>query len=377
MSDAAIPTRREEAWRWADLRHARDLADTPAAPPANDALPAHDSHWLDVAGARRLFVAGHAVDGEARAPEPDRQAPKHPLADLAAAAARAGTTIDVADGADGGTVQTLHVGTGGAAHGVTRVRLGAGARLTLIETFADDATDHWLNHRADIALGDGAALTRIVRVRTGHGLMSDRAAVALGPEARFTQLAVVMAAGAARVDAIVHHDGPGAHASVNGVLLGDGAAALDAMTRLEHRVPGTGSDQRWRLVASGKAQVSVAGGVSVARHAQQTDAEQSLRALVLDRTAAANLKPELEIHADDVKCAHGCTVGSLDRAALFYLLSRGIAPAEAEALLTRAFVADALVPIADERLREALDAETGSWLAARVRAHMMTNGVVA
>jgi Fe-S cluster assembly protein SufD len=109
----------------------------------------------------------------------------------------------------------------------------------------------------------------------------------------------------------------------------------------------------------------VAGGVAVARQAQRTDAEQSLRALVLNRTAAANLKPELEILADDVKCAHGCTVGALDRAALFYLESRGVPKAEAEALLTRAFVADALQPIGDELLREALDAETQGWLAAR------------
>lgn len=366
MSDAAIPTRRQEAWRWADLRHARDLAD--AVPPANDSLPAHDAHWLGVDGARHLFVAGHAVGAETIAPEPDRSVAKHPLADLAAATARAGTTIEVAEGDDGGTVQTLHVGTGGAAHGVTRVRLGAGARLTLIESFADDAADHWLNHRTDIDLGAGAELTRIVRVRTAHGLVSERAAVTLGAEARFTQVAVVMARGSARVECHVHHDGPGAHASVHGVMLGDGAAVLDALTRLEHRVPDTGSDQRWRLVAAGQSQLSVAGGVSVARHAQKTDAEQSLRALVLDRTAAANLKPELEIYADDVKCAHGCTVGALDGAALFYLQSRGLPRGEAEALLTRAFVADALVPVADDQLREMLDAETQGWLAARVSA---------
>lgn len=360
-----IPSRRQEAWRWADLRHAGELSG--AVPPANDALPSHDAHWLAVECGRHLFVAGHAVAGPTVAPEPDRTAPKHPLADLAAATASAGTTIDVADGRDAGTVQTLHVGTGGAAHGVTRVRLGAGARLTLIESFADDAADHWLNHRADIALGAGASLTRIVRVRTEHGLLSERAAVTLAANAQFTQVAVVMAAGAARLDAIVHHDGPGAHASVHGIMLGDGTAALDAMTRLEHRVPDTGSDQRWRLVAGGRAQVSVAGGVSVARHAQKTDAEQSLRALVLDRTASANLKPELEIYADDVKCAHGCTVGALDAAALFYLQSRGLPRAEAEGLLTRAFVADALAPVADQALRDALDAETQGWLAARVR----------
>lgn len=365
--NAPIPARGQEAWRWADLRHARALWDAPAVAPANDALPVHDAHWLAVEGTCHLFVGGHAVGRPATMPEPDREAPGHPLADLAAATATAGTTIDVPAQTDGGTVQTLHVGTAGAAHGVTRIRLGAGATLTLIESFADDAADHWLNHRTDIKLGAGAALTRIVRVRTLHGLVSERAAVTLAADARFTQVAVVMAAGAARVECLVQHDGPGAHASVHGVMLGDDAAVLDASTRLEHRVPGTGSDQRWRLVAAGRSQVAVAGGVSVARHAQQTDAEQSLRALVLDRTAAANLKPELEIFADDVKCAHGCTVGALDSAALFYLQSRGLPRADAEALLTRAFVADALMPVADPALRDALDVETQAWLAARVR----------
>ncbi len=357
------PSRKDEAWRWADLRHAELWGTKP--PPANDALPETSVHWLDIPGERRLFVGGHPVDSEAQLPMPDRTLPKHPLADLAAAAAVAGTDLELAAGEDGGTLQLLHLGTGGATHGVTRLTLGAGARLTLIESFADDDADHWLNHRLDADVGEGASLTRIVRLRTRHGLVSERAAVTLAGGARFTQLAVVSASGAARTEVLVRHDGPGAHADVNGILLGDGAAALDALTRLEHRVPGTGSGQVWRLVAAGQSQVSVAGGVNVARHAQLTDAEQSLKALVLKRTAAAHLKPELEIFADDVKCAHGCTVGELDKAALFYLQSRGIPVAEAQSLLTRAFVADALAVIAEPALREALDAETRGWLESR------------
>lgn len=358
-----LPTRHDEEWRWADLRHADTFAGTPA--PANDSLPDAAPHWLDLPGERRLFVAGHAIDHEAQTPEPDPEAPKHPLADLARVAAGAGTRIALADGADGGTLQILHMGTSGSAHGVTRLILGAGARLTIVETFADDDHDHWLNHRLDAELGEGAELTRIVRLRTSHGLVSERAFVSLGAQSRFTQLAVATAAGSARTEILVRHDGAGAHADVNGILLGDGAAALDALTRLEHRVPDTTSGQVWRLVAAGKSQLSISGGVNVARHAQKTDAEQSLKALVLKRTASANLKPELEIFADDVKCAHGCTVGELDKAGLFYLQSRGIPPLEAEALLTRAFVADALESVADTGLREALDTETQGWLGQR------------
>jgi Fe-S cluster assembly protein SufD len=363
-----LPSRRDEAWRWADLRHAEALAGTP--PPANDALPETAGLWLDLAGARALFVAGQPIDTPATAPAPDRSLPRHPLADLAAASATAGTTLEVAEGADAGTVQLLHIGRGGAAHGVTRVVLGANARLILIESFADEGVDHWLNHRFDAELAAGSELVRVSRALAGHGLVSDRAAIRMGERSRLTHLSLGLSSASLRAEVQVLLEGPGAHADVDGILLGDGAAALDALTRLDHRVPHTSSRQRWRLVAGGTAQASIAGGVAVARHAQKTDAEQSLKALLLKRTAVVHLKPELEIFADDVACAHGCTVGELDRAALFYLATRGLPPAEAEALLTRAFVADALAALPEGALRDALDGETQGWLARRTGARL-------
>jgi Fe-S cluster assembly protein SufD len=357
-----LPARKAEAWRWADLRHAEALHATPA--PANDRLPDASAHWLPLAGRQRLFVGGRALD-DAEVPEPDRAVAKHPLADLAAATATAGTTLRVPAGTDAGTVQIVHYGIGGAAHGVTRVVLGDGARLTLVETFADVEDDHWLNHRADLAVGAGARLERIVRVATGHGLVSDRAHAAIGRDGRFHQLLLATARSATRAETQVSLEDEGAEAVVNGILLGEGAAALDAATRIDHRVPGTLSRQRWRLVADGRAQLSVTGSVGVARHAQKTDADQSLKALVLARTAAANLKPELEIFADDVKCAHGATVGELDRQALFYLAQRGVPPAEARAILTSAFVADAFDGLAQPLLAETLAAACREWLESR------------
>src|SRR6185437_3019571 len=107
---------------------------------------------------------------------------------------------------------------------------------------------------------------------------------------------------------------------------------------------------------------SLAARVEVARGAQKTDGEQSLKGLLLSRTATINAKPELEIFADDVKCAHGATVGELDRDALFYMASRGIPPAEARALLTRAFVSDALARIGEQEVREAFDQAAQDWL---------------
>jgi Fe-S cluster assembly protein SufD len=107
-----------------------------------------------------------------------------------------------------------------------------------------------------------------------------------------------------------------------------------------------------RSVLGGKAVGTYLGRIEVARGAQQTDAEQSVKAMLLDRGATANAKPELEIFADDVKCAHGATVGELDQAQLFYAMSRGLDPATARALLLEGFVMDLWDGVGDEAERE-------------------------
>jgi Fe-S cluster assembly protein SufD len=137
--------------------------------------------------------------------------------------------------------------------------------------------------------------------------------------------------------AVTLHDG--AHFELGGVILGTGEQVLEIVTTVTHAEPNATSNQMVRSVLGGHATGSYLGKVAVARDAQKTDAAQSVKAMLLDRTATANAKPELEIYADDVKCAHGATVGELDKAALFYLASRGLPPAEAKQLLLQAFVA--------------------------------------
>jgi Fe-S cluster assembly protein SufD len=149
--------------------------------------------------------------------------------------------------------------------------------------------------------------------------------------------------------AITVEMGEAAHFELGGALLARGTRTVELVTELRHVAPSASSNQTVRIVVGERATGSYLGKVAVARAAQHTDATQSAKALLLDRTATANLKPELEIYADDVKCAHGATVGELDRQAMFYLTSRGIDPVTARALLTEAFIADAL---ADEALRE-------------------------
>jgi len=213
-----------------------------------------------------------------------------------------------------------------------------------------------------IAVPSGQADSRILRVDSG-GIHDVH--VELGTGARLQMVVVITSASYARVSVEAHlHSG--ADLDLGGVLLGGGDTTIELVTDIRHLEPDATSRQRVRLVLDDRSTGSYLGRIAVARDAQRTDAAQSAKALVLKRTATANMKPELEIFADDVKCAHGCTVGELDRAALFYLQSRGVPRAEAEALLARAFVADALQGIADPDTHAALDSETRGWLERRI-----------
>ena len=131
----------------------------------------------------------------------------------------------------------------------------------------------------------------------------------------------------------------GADFTLGAAQIGSDAQTLEIITNVTHAEPGATSRQVVRSVLGGHATGTYLGKVAVARGAQQTDSEQSVKAMLLDRTATANAKPELEIFADDVKCAHGCAIGELDPMSLFYLQSRGLTPPAAKTLLLQAFVA--------------------------------------
>jgi Fe-S cluster assembly protein SufD len=157
------------------------------------------------------------------------------------------------------------------------------------------------------------------------------------------------------------HDG--AVFDLGGIIIANGEQVLEIVTTVRHLGPNATSRQVIRCVAGGTATATYLGKVAVARAGQKTDAAQSFKALLTDRGATANAKPELEIFADDVKCAHGATVGELDKTALFYLESRGVPPVQAKALLMRAFLSDALESLADEGARDAAEAQVTALLA--------------
>jgi Fe-S cluster assembly protein SufD len=155
----------------------------------------------------------------------------------------------------------------------------------------------------------------------------------------------------------------GADFRLGGVIIAAGEQTLEIVTTVTHAGPGATSNQVIRCVADDTATATYLGKVAVARAGQKTDSAQSFKALLLNRGATANARPELEIFADDVKCAHGATVGELDKVALFYLESRGIPPDAARALLTRAFVSDALDLIENADDRAVADARVAVLMA--------------
>ena len=136
--------------------------------------------------------------------------------------------------------------------------------------------------------------------------------------------------------------------------IGTGQSTNEIVTNVTHLGERGRSRQTVRSVLGGKAVGSYLGKVEVARGAQQTDGEQSVKAMLLDRGATANCKPELEIYADDVKCAHGASIGELDPVQMFYAQSRGLDPASARALLLEGFVMGLWDAVGDEAQREAI-----------------------
>ena len=149
----------------------------------------------------------------------------------------------------------------------------------------------------------------------------------------------------------------GADFTLGAAQIGGNKQTLEIVTTVTHAEPDATSRQTVRSVLGGHATGTYLGKVAVARGAQHTDSEQSVKAMLLDRTATANAKPELEIFADDVKCAHGCAIGELDATSLFYLESRGLPPAEARTVLLQAFVAGVFEGAEDAEALQALALE--------------------
>ena len=229
------------------------------------------------------------------------------------------------------------------------------ADFDALATLAPDRFGEW----KEIALAPGETRRKCL-ILDGAGPELHRVRLTVGEGARAELFAVNAGGDYTRLEVEVRL-ARGAHFQFGGVTIGGGEATREFVTRTIHAEPEATSAQVVRAVQWGTATGNFLGRIDVARDAQKTDAAQDFKALLLERGASANAKPELEIFADDVKCAHGAAIGQMDEAARYYMAARGIPPEAARKLLVRAFVADAFVALEDDSERERLtDAALGA-----------------
>ena len=329
---AELPSRRDEDWRWTDLRGLiRELP----APSSGDRDWSGTGPFDHLQGSWIELVNG---------------------ASASISVAPGGTEtwgVNVVADADAGA-HTSRLG----------IMIGEGGSLTLLESYQGEREGYVVETDLAVELATDARLERVVIANDGQGAVSVSIAnVTLSAGAVFAQTVVTSGARRQRIETRVVHPGGGASARLDGVYLLADQRHADITTVVDHTGPGGTTDQLTKGVVRDQARGVFQGRIVVEPGADQTDARMGHHALVLSERAEVDAKPELEIFADDVACAHGNTVGALDEDALFYAAQRGIPAPEAKAMLTEAFVGEVVDRIEHVGAREVVRA----WVAERLR----------
>ncbi len=374
---SGLPGLREEAWKYTSLRPIAEFEfHEPLTPLADCAgllarVPAF-------AGPRLVFVDGRFRDDLSVVPHnaavrvggpafgPLARPAEEKLVALNTMLAEDGAAISIAEGVDAGTLMLVSLGTDAQGRAVAfhprhAVHLAPGASLTLVELAVGEGT-YLHNPVIEITVSEGAALTHLRlqdEARTAFHLSTVYADVRTG--ASYDSFLLSVGARLARTEVHARLSGPHAAAHLNAAqLLGSGQHA-DFTTVVSHDAPSCASRQTVKNVLTGRSRAVFQGRIEVARLAQKTDGYQMNQTLLLSPDAEIDSKPQLEIYADDVKCSHGATVGELDPNQLFYLRSRGVPEPEARSILVRAFLSEALDPIAHEPSRAFMEAAIDAW----------------
>lgn len=225
-------------------------------------------------------------------------------------------------------------------------------RYSAVERLQGEALDDW--RVIDIAAGETFRETLLIAdAADTKPTELHRWRVSVGEGARCEIFAALSSAEFARLEIEVTL-GKGAHFELGGITVGGRETVREIVTRTIHAEPEGTSNQTVRAVHWGHGTGNFLGNIDVVRHAQKTDAAQDFKGLLLEKGASVNAVPQLEIFADDVKCAHGASVGQLDETARFYMAARGLSPDLARRLLVQAFLGDALVSLDDDETRESM-----------------------
>lgn len=383
LAAMGLPLRRDEYWRYTDPAGFNAPLPDPARPStepgafegiervrlvfvdgAFDAAASDDPAAAGVEIAR-LAVAGAAdihwarelhgaIEGAAHAAVP------RPFAALNAARAADGVVIRATRPARL-PVEIVCRSAGGARDVLLRhlVRIDAGASLTLIETLQGGARALAV---IEAEIGADAALHHIrLEPQSGAHLGQGHLHARLGDRATLKSFTLSGSARLVRNETVVDIRGDGAIAHVAGALVAGEGTLHDDTVFVTHAGVACESRQVFKRVLRDGAVGVFQGKILVRPGAQKTDGYQISQALLLDESSQSLAKPELEIYADDVKCSHGSTTGAIDETALFYLRSRGVPAAQAEALLVLAFLAEAVAEIEDQALAAAVQSRLAGW----------------
>lgn len=250
-------------------------------------------------------------------------------------------------------------------HARSLVELRRGACLTIVEHhLASGDHAHLGNALMHVHLAAGAQLrhARVQHEATRATLIARTDAV-LARDAGYRRVDLELGGSLSRHELNVRLEGAGARLQAHGVLLADGSRHVDTRLGIEHIARDTACDLLWRGLASGRGRVVFHGGITIRAGADGSDARLSNKNLLLSTGAEIDAQPVLEIHADEVKAAHGATVGRLDETALFYLRSRGLPIADARALLVAAFCREPLRVLDDAALAAMLETRVDAALA--------------
>ena len=252
-----------------------------------------------------------------------------------------------------------------ASHAGHEIELGENARLSVVEHhIASGAHRHLSNHLMRVRLGDGATLTHAyLQDEDAGATIIARTDAALASGALYHRVDLQLGAGLSRHEINVSLQGERAQFVSGGALLAGGRRHIDTRLDISHAARDTRCDLLWRGLAADRGRVAFHGGITIQAGADGSDARLSNKNLLLSDNAEIDTQPVLQIHADEVKAAHGATIGRLDTSALFYLRSRGIPAAQARVLLTLAFCREALASIGDLALIESLSPRLEARLA--------------
>ena len=387
LGTVGLPTGKEEAWRFTQIKPVVTTHFEPAAPADGSALFEKYTFGHD-AGVELVFVNGRFVSEVSRTDGLPKGVTVRTFRDIAATGGEESltthlnTVVDIHqhpfaamnaanldDGAyvhvrRGVTVEKpihfLFISVGSAGPTVSHPRIfvmaEANCEATFVESFVGEGGKYLCNAVSEYVIGDDARIDHCkLQQESTDAYHTAAMQVKIGRATQFVSHAISTGAAVSRNDLGVNLLGQGGYATLNGLVMLGGNQHCDNHTLLDHAAPDCPSHELYKHVLDGKSTCVFKGKIFVHQIAQKTNAKQSGKALLLSDTAEMQAQPALEIYADDVKCTHGSTTGPIDEDLVFYLRSRGLGIAEARHLLTYAFAADVTRRIKVEPVRRRIE----------------------